>query len=919
MTMPAGLRVGVLGALEITRDGVALPIGSRNQRRVLCALVAHAGHVVSVDRLADIVWSGEPPPSAAETLRNYVARLRATLGADSILTRAPGYVLGPTVAVDEREFVANPDNGLPLWRGRPYAEFADDDWARPSVLHLEELHAVAQERQIESLLVGAQTGTAVAMAEALCAAEPLRERACGLLMQGLARQGRSAEALRAFDRFRKLLSQETGLDPTPALFDIERAVLAQSSDAAPATHGVAQPGNLTRETTSFVGRAVELDELAALLAVHPVVTLVGPGGVGKTRLALHLAEPLAPLFPDGRWLLDLVGFDDPAAAIAAVFGVPDAAALARELSLRHALVIIDNCEHVLHQSGLLASALANGCPGVRTLATSREPLGITSEIVYSVSPLGDDATELFADRAKAATRSFALDEHRVAVDEICARVDGLPLAIELAAARCAHLSPAEIADRLNERLTLLLRNKRDVPSRHQTLVAALDWSWSLLTPDEQALLARLSIFAGSATLGAIETVCDGNVDTVGSLVTKSLLMADIGLPTRYRLLETVRDYASRSLDARGETDLIGRRHAEWAAHTLDQIVATLNSPDEARGAVLRDVESANIRAGFDWAVTNSDVDLAMRYARSAADSPTGQLSSQVEHWPDRLLALPGALDHADTGCVLFHATQAALVRGVDAVESLADRADIEGAPLLVRIRAHHAVIGAGAVFRPAREGMAQRATQMRELADRVPDDLRAQYFAALGEALSHPWGSESSITALVEARDLAVRIRIPTYAAYVALFESVNLMAGGRLTEACDGFRAVAERAESIRSLTLTMLSKGNLAQLDPKASFSLPAFAAIMRQWRDLPADPLFLHGSLLTAANLLAAAGRDEAAATLMGAHDAYPHLRFVVAGPDIRYSANAVAANPTAAGRGAAMSLDDSVAFAIAELER
>ena len=381
------------------------------------------GEVVSADRLADIVWSGAPPPSAGASLQTYVSRLRALVGPDVIVTRPPGYLL-QTAWVDAQEFERllreqSLDEAIALWRGRPFAEFADEEWVRPTVVRLEELHATACELQVEALLASGRVDDAVASAEALCGAEPFRERAHGLLMQALARQGRAAEALRAFDRFRGFLVAETGLEPSPALGEIQRAVLAQDAHVSPSSRD-SRSGNLPVQHSSFVGRAREVAELAVLLCDARIVTLTGVGGVGKTRLAIAVAAEVLPRFEQGAWLVELASVRDPKVvidAVAAVFGVTPrpgsdlVEALAGVLRPKELLLVLDNCEHLLGPVVELVRALEGTCPKLVVLATSREGLGIAGERMVAVASLDlprssdrdtvvrSDAVRLFVDHA----------------------------------------------------------------------------------------------------------------------------------------------------------------------------------------------------------------------------------------------------------------------------------------------------------------------------------------------------------------------------------------------------------------------------------------------------------------------------------------------------------------------------------------
>ncbi|MEO8695709.1 MAG: BTAD domain-containing putative transcriptional regulator, partial [Acidimicrobiales bacterium] len=631
--MSTTVRLGVLGAFEVRRANEPVVIGSTSQRRLLSVLVAHAGEVVSADRLADIVWLGSPPPSAAASLQTLVWRLRVLLDTDVIVTTPPGYALGATW-VDAHEFERllrgkSLDEALSLWRGRPFAEFADEDWARPSVVRLEELHAMARELQVDKLLASDRVDEAVAAAEALCAAEPFRERAHGVLIQALAKQGRAAEALRAFENFRRFLAEESGLEPSAALIEISRTVLAQEADDAPSGAEL-RTGNLPAQQSSFVGRGREVAELTVLLGEARIVSLTGVGGVGKTRLALQVAAEVSPRFRHGAWMVELAPVRDPKVvvdAIAAVFaitpgpGVDVIAMLARFLRHRELLLLLDNCEHLLDSLVELVRALERVCPKLVVLATSREGLGIAGERIIGVLPmplpasddrdgvLHSDAARLFVERAVAVKSDFAVtDANAAAIAEIVRRLDGIPLALELAASRVPVLSPIQLAQRLTQRFRVLGGGERGAIERHATLRAAIDWSYEMLDKNQQRLLVRLSVFAGGCSLEGAEAVCSDSdsdevqvLDLLAALVARSLVVVDDVAwgERRYRLLETIRQYAEEQLDA-GQRTEICHRHAGFYVNFAETAARQLRGPDQLRWLQQVEVELENLRTAMAW-------------------------------------------------------------------------------------------------------------------------------------------------------------------------------------------------------------------------------------------------------------------------------------------------------------------------------
>jgi predicted ATPase/class 3 adenylate cyclase len=408
------------------------------------------------------------------------------------------------------------------------------------------------------------------------------------------------------------------------------------------------PHNLPIQLTSFVGRERELAEIVTLLAAHRLVTLTGAGGCGKTRLALQAAADAQETFPDGVWLVELAPLSDPdlvPQAVAQALGVIDQpgqpllTTLVNALRSRHLLLVLDNCEHLLDVSATLVETLLRGCPDLRVLATSRELLGASGEIAWRVPSLATPAPEvstvdqlrstaavqLLVERAGLVQPGFALtDANAAAVAQVCRRLDGMPLAIELAAARLTALSPAQIATRLDDRFRLLTGGRRTAVRRQQTLQAAIDWSHDLLSAEERMLLRRLAVFAGGWTLEAAEAVCGGDgfeawvvLDLLTRLVEKSLVVADEAMDEpRYRLLETVRQYASEKLLAAGEAEAVRDRHLAWAVALAEQAEPALRSADQIAWMERLEVEHDNIRTALDWARSRPDAEAALRLAAS---------------------------------------------------------------------------------------------------------------------------------------------------------------------------------------------------------------------------------------------------------------------------------------------------------------
>ena len=434
--------------------------------------------------------------------------------------------------------------------------------------------------------------------------------------------------------------------------------------------------NLPQQLTTFVGRDDELAEVAKALDEVRIVTLTGVGGVGKTRLAVQAAADLLPNFPGGVWLCELGPLSDPAGVpdvLATTLSVPQrpgetlTESVVAALRDRDTLLVLDNCEHLIAPAARLVDAIARSCPGVRVLATSREGLGLSGErlmLVRSLAVPDDDAgadalveceaVRLFVDRAADARRGFAATpENATAIAQICRRLDGIPLAIELAAARTRMMAPGEIARRLDERFRLLTGGNRTAVERHQTLRAAVDWSYALLDESEQVLLDRLGVFAGGFTLDAAEAVAvdeSENVDVLdrlGQLVDKSLVVVEDEADgsTRYRLLETIRQYALERLDASGDGDGVRRRHAECYIAFAERVQAAIPGPTDGEWMRAADREMANFRGAFDWATGIGDADVALRLAVPLGEFGAPRPRYTIARWIERAVDLPAARHH----------------------------------------------------------------------------------------------------------------------------------------------------------------------------------------------------------------------------------------------------------------------------------
>ncbi|GAB2871640.1 BTAD domain-containing putative transcriptional regulator [Streptomyces mayteni] len=639
----------MLGPLAVwTDEGEPVTVPDAKVRTLLADLLAHGGEPVPVDRLVQDLWGDRPPRDPVGTLQARVSQLRGALagaerGGRALVAHGPaGYALSAAPgAVDADRFVALLargsgavsaarvallDEALALWRGPAFADHADAEFGRPMAARLAEQRLTAVELRAEARLgLGEHQALLGELAE-LVVVHPLRERLRAIQLRALWQAGRQDAALAVFEEVRLGLAEELGVDPGPELVTLHAAVLRQDL-AVPARSAGARP-RLPVPLTELLGRDRELAEVGRLLPGCRLVTLTGTGGVGKTRLALAVAERASgATLADDVWLVELAacGADEVPEAVAAALGMRDDAQdgadltgrLAEALRDRQALLVLDNCEHLLDTAASLAARLLAAAPGLRILATSREPLAIRGEHVYPVGSLElPDAVRLFAARATAAAAGFRLDEaDRATVAAICRRLDALPLALELAATRVRTLGVRELAVALDDRFMVLSAGARDAPPRQRTLRAVIDWSWELLGEPERVLLRRLAVLADGCSRDAVARVCGGGLDTLTLLVDRSLVVAEEG---RFRLLESVAAYALERLREAGEEEAVRDRHAGYYAALAERAAPELRGPRQCEWLARLDAEAAQLRAALEWSAGRGLAERALRLANSSS-------------------------------------------------------------------------------------------------------------------------------------------------------------------------------------------------------------------------------------------------------------------------------------------------------------
>ena len=654
----------MLGPFEVrTDDGACAGVPGARLRGLLIALALKPGQAVPKGTLVDWIWGEQPPADATNALQRLVSRLRKALPDGVIEGHTDGYrltvnpddvdavrferLVGQARTEEDPRRVRLLREALALWRGPAMQDVGLQDSAAfdAAVIRLEGLRLTATEDRFEAEVGLGHGAELIAELTDLVAAHPLRERLAAALMRALVAAGRDSEALLVFQRAREALADALGVDPSPELSALHVALLRGELGRREETRKT----NLRAELTSFVGKDPEVAAVRDLIAGHRLTTVIGPGGSGKTRLATETARTLLGDLPDGAWLVELASIGasgDLAQSTLAALGVrdgllsgaPNAEPMDRLIAAfreRETLLILDNCEHVIESAAAFADRVLGECRRLRILATSREPLGITGEALWQVEPLAlpaedadpgqieaSQAVQLLRDRAGAVRKDLATDARTLSnMARVCRALDGIPLAIELAAARLRTMSLDQLANRLDDRFRLLTGGSRTALPHHRTLRAVVDWSWELLTDAERTVLRRLAMFSGGASLDAAEQVCGGDsaertevFELLTALTEKSLLRTDPDRAPRYRMLDTIKEYARDRLAEAGESDPVRHAHLEYFTGLAETADPHLRRAEQLEWLATLEAEHDNIAVALRGALAAGEAHGAMRLA-----------------------------------------------------------------------------------------------------------------------------------------------------------------------------------------------------------------------------------------------------------------------------------------------------------------
>lgn len=934
----------VLGPVEVAVEQARLTLGSPRQRTILAVLLC-AGEVVPSGRLIEAVWGTRPPAAATTTLRSHISQLRRGLegvvssGGSVIVTAAGGYGLelggheldaarfeeltrwaGMVLGEDPASAEELLDEALSCWRGPAFGELGDHPMVRAEAVRLERLRATAAADRIESLLALGRHRQVLGELEATVLTEPLDERTHGQLMLAMYRTGRQADALAVYEALRARLAEDLGVDPSPDLQRLHGQLLRQeiedtgqhaptvtsAAGHAPPPASGATATVATRASrqppagqVELFGRAEAIAAVAELAVTHRLVTVTGPGGVGKSRLAERVGRDVADRFGDGVVVCGLSAVRDPesvASAVVAALGIEQAGTrdprdgLAAAIGHRRVLLLLDNCEHLLASVADLVEALVRECPRLAVLATSREPLRLPGERVWQLAPLavprphadpaeilGSPAGALFVARAEAAEPSFALTEETAGpVAELCRSLDGLPLAIELAASRVRALSPTDLAARLDQRFSLLSAGPGGGSGRHRTLEAVVAWSHDLLDGAQARLFDRLSVFAGSFSLEAAEQVCGGPPlapsDVAGllaDLVDRSMVTVErVGTGTRYRLLDTLRDYGARRLTGT-EEEACRCAHATYHVALVEQLGPRLRGPHERAAVASVAAALDDLRVAHGWLVTEGAVEDALRMPAALHEYVLLRLRAEVFDWAERAVAIPGADAAAVYPAALATAALGAANRGeLDRARGWAEDA-LEQGEGLATLRAL-ATLSAVALY----EGHVDDVLTLGDRLATLSDTWGEPYYLALSHldpALALHYRGEQEraaahATALEEAATAAASPTVRAWADYVRgelTMDTDPALARRHLAAAVE----TAREADSHLPEGVALVSLASVCARSGETRQALERFREAVQLWRRL-GDRTHQLTTVRNLVDLLVEVRADRDAALLHGA---------------------------------------------------